>query len=731
MTEDSSIENPPMGNTDPREAWLGAVLDLRKELRFESRSQSGTSFVVVEDPVRNKFFQIGEREYGVIASFDGTQALRQLVESNSTGDVNEDLAIRVAQWLVQNNLAYASGADSSKRINQQVSSSQKAQLAGKLNPFSLKTKLFNPTRLLDAVFPVASFIFTKWFLIIWTIVAVMAMKTIYGSWDQMGSASIGIFSSGRWIWMLLLWLLLKVVHEGAHGIACRKYGGEVPEAGVLFLLFTPMPYVNVTSMWRFPSPWQRIVVSAAGMYVELFFSFIAILVWQYADGLVSSLAFDLFIMASVTTILFNANPLMRFDGYFILSDLLGIPNLYPKGTAWFGDRMKSLLLGTPKTPNLIPAGEFPQAAIYGSLAFGWKLLISISLTIGASVLFPKFGALLAIVAGVFWVAMPLFNQYKRMANSQQPIRGGRVAISAVTLLCALGALFFVFRAPATKSAPALVQYADETIVRSQAGGFVDEVFVTSGEQVATGQRLATLRNRELEDEVTTLACRVEEAKIQIRIHKQNEESGLARAVEETLGGLVEQWEDKKVQAQSLVVTAPFDGFVFDRNLDSLAGRFIRPGDPMLNIARDATKEIVVSIDQRDLESVRQNKEQDVRVLFSGMPVLHGRMVQFNPRATTVTTHPTLSAHLGGSLDVRPSTNPNQKESDPHAMELLDPRFTAHLAIESDNGKQLHSGQRGWAFIRSSRQSMGSYLYLAAHDWLQDKIELATQAAIVQ
>ena len=113
MTEDSSIENPPMGNTDPREAWLGAVLDLRKELRFESRSQSGTSFVVVEDPVRNKFFQIGEREYGVIASFDGTQALRQLVESNSTGDVNEDLAIRVAQWLVQNNLAYASGADSS------------------------------------------------------------------------------------------------------------------------------------------------------------------------------------------------------------------------------------------------------------------------------------------------------------------------------------------------------------------------------------------------------------------------------------------------------------------------------------------------------------------------------------------------------------------------------------------------------------------------------------------
>jgi len=356
MTEDSSIENPPMGNTDPREAWLGAVLDLRKELRFESRSQSGTSFVVVEDPVRNKFFQIGEREYGVIASFDGTQALRQLVESSSTGDVNEDLAIRVAQWLVQNNLAYASGADSSKRINQQVSSSQKAQLAGKLNPFSLKTKLFNPTRLLDAVFPVASFIFTKWFLIIWTIVAVMAMKTIYG------------------------------------------------------------------------------VVSAAGMYVELFFSFIAILVWQYADGLVSSLAFDLFIMASVTTILFNANPLMRFDGYFILSDLLGIPNLYPKGTAWFGDRMKSLLLGTPKTPNLIPAGEFPQAAIYGSLAFGWKLLISISLTIGASVLFPKFGALLAIVAGVFWVAMPLFNQYKRMAIVFRVPRPGhqiRAGIGAV------------------------------------------------------------------------------------------------------------------------------------------------------------------------------------------------------------------------------------------------------------------------------------------------------------
>jgi len=510
---------------DPNAQWLSAVLTLRKELRFETRTQSGKTFVIVEDPVRNKFFQIGTREFSLVSTIDGNQTMGELVSSMDDPSIGETFAAQVCQWLIQSNLAYGEGMDSSKRINAQVQSINKASLIGKLNPVSFKVKLFNPTKALDAIFPIAKFAFSKAFFVIWCIVAAIGLKTIWSQWDSMGNASAGILSGYGWVWLLVFWLVLKIVHEAAHGIACRKYGGEVPEAGVLMLLFTPMAYVNVTSMWRFASRWHRIVVAAAGMYVELFIAFISVVIWSRTEGLVADTAFQIFIMSSVTTILFNANPLMRFDGYFILSDILGVANLYPKGTKWFGDRMKSLVFGTPKTPNIIPRGEFLRCSIYGMMAFFWKILISISLTIGASVLLPNFGVFLAMIGAAMWIAMPLYQQYQQTigTKAKHPVSMRRLAVSIGTFAVVGGLLFFVLGAPATKSAPAVVQFSNETILRAESPGFIDEVLVESGAEVKEGDLLVRLRNHELLDEVTALSYDVQKSRIQIRIHQQSDE----------------------------------------------------------------------------------------------------------------------------------------------------------------------------------------------------------------
>lgn len=710
---------------DPNAQWLGAVLTLRKELRFETRTQAGKSFVIVEDPVRNKFFQIGTREFTLISAIDGRQTMGELMEGIDDENIGESFAVQVCQWLIQSNLAYSDAMDSSKRINAQVQSLQKASMIGKMNPISFKVKLFNPTQALTAIFPIAKFAFSKAFFIVWCIVAAIGLKTIWTHWDAMGSASTGILSGYGWAWMLAFWLILKVVHEAAHGIACRKYGGEVPEAGVLMLLFTPMAYVNVTSMWRFASRWHRIVVAAAGMYVELFIAFISVIVWSRTEGLVADTAFQIFIMSSVTTILFNANPLMRFDGYFILSDVLGVANLYPKGTKWFGDRMKSLLFGTPTAPNIIPRGEFWRCSIYGTMAFFWKILISISLTIGASVLLPNFGVLLAAIGAAMWIALPLYQQYQQTVGSKakHPISPKRLGLSLATIAGVAALLFFVLGAPATKSAPAVVQFSNETILRAESPGFIDEVLVTSGAEVKEGDLLVRLRNRELLDEVTALSCDVEEARIQVRIHQQNDELGLATVEEEHLAGLEKQLKEKSKMAESLEIRAPFDGFVFQRQLHNMHGQFVEQGDPVLNVAQHRSKEVIVSIDQRDLDSVKENQGQEIRVMISGMPVFRSRFTRVNPRATTNPTHPSLCAFAGGPLPVKGAANDSE---DGPSFELLSPRFSAELSLEDDISKSLHSGQRGLAFFKTGRQSMGSYLYLASCDWLRNKIELAMQ-----
>lgn len=710
---------------DPNAQWLGAVLTLRNELRFETRTQQGKNFVVIEDPVRNKFFQIGTRELSLISAIDGRQSMGELMESIDDPQVNEAFAVQVCQWLVQSNLAYNDAVDSSKRINAQVQSLQKASMIGKMNPISFKVKLFNPTKALSTIFPVAKFAFSKAFFIVWCIVAAIGLNTVWTHWDAMGSASTGILSGYGWLWLLVFWLLLKIVHEAAHGIACRKYGGEVPEAGVLMLLFTPMAYVNVTSMWRLASRWHRIVVAAAGMYIELFIAFISVIVWSQTEGLVADTAFQIFIMSSVTTILFNANPLMRFDGYFILSDVLGVANMYPKGTKWFGDRMKSLLLGTPTTPNIVPRSEFWRCSIYGTMAFFWKILISISLTIGASVLLPNFGAVLAAFGAAVWIAMPLYQQYQQTIGSKakHPVSPKRLVISLATVTGIMALLFFVLGAPATKSAPAVVQFSNETILRADSPGFIDEVLVTSGAQVKNGDLLIRLRNRELIDEVTALSCKVDQSRIQVRIHQQNDELGLATVEEEKLAGLEKQLAEKTEMAESLEIRAPFDGFVFQRQLHNMQGQFVEQGDPVLNVAQHRSKEVIVSIDQRDLDSVKENQGQEIRVMISGMPVFRSRFTRVNPRATTNPTHPSLCAFAGGPLPVKAAGSDSEDEA---SFELLSPRFSAELSLDDDISKTLHSGQRGLAFFKTGRQSMGSYLYLASCDWLRNKIELAMQ-----
>ena len=157
---------------DPNAQWLSAVLTLRQELRFDTRSEQGKSFVVIEDPVRNKFFRIGLSEFSLISAIDGQQTMTQIIgEIDGDESIDDSFAVQVAQWLIQSNLAYSNTMDSSKRINAQVKSLDKAAMMGKLNPISFKIKLFNPTRGLDAIFPVAKWLFSKAFFAIWCVVA--------------------------------------------------------------------------------------------------------------------------------------------------------------------------------------------------------------------------------------------------------------------------------------------------------------------------------------------------------------------------------------------------------------------------------------------------------------------------------------------------------------------------------------------------------------------------------
>ena len=631
--------------------WLASTVKLRPELRIDVRNEHEGLYIVLEDPVRNKFYSVGHKEYRFLSSLNGFTTVEDVVKAwDGDEAIDNKAAVKICQWAVQSNLIVGDEMDATARLEKQAEAIQKQQLMAKFNPISIKFKLFNPNRLLTRLTPLCSYFFTTTFVAVWCIVGIWALSCAFENWERLTTASVGILSDLRWLWLLIVWAALKIIHETAHGVACKRYGGEVNEAGVLLLLFTPMAYVNVTTSWRFSNRWHRIVVAGAGMYAELFISFIALIVWSsITDGIISDICYNIFFMSSVTTLLFNANPLMRFDGYYILADSLNITNMYTKGTKLFGEKLKSLFFGVPMATNICPRSEVRTVAIYGMLAFFWKITISIGLIIGASVLFYGLGKILGVIGAALFFGIPIWNQIKQLYGPNAPERppNRRVAFSASLVAFAIFSLFFVIKAPSTKSAPAIVLFKDETLIRAESEGFIKEIKVSDGEAVNRGQPLIVMRNPQIHLEIEKLKHEANAAKVLARKHRQSGELAFAQAEQEKIAGISKQLVEKNAQAESLTVKAPFDGIVYHRDLDSKLGSFAELGDTLVSMAEKKTKEVVVAIEQKDWEAFKSTAGKTMRVAIPSVPVFQASINRIDGRASDTPKHPSLCANLGG------------------------------------------------------------------------------------
>ena len=239
------------------------------------------------------------------------------------------------------------------------------------------------------------------------------------------------------------------------------------EAGLVLILFAPAAYVDVTSCWRFPSKWQRILVAAAGMYAELVIAGVAAIVWRQCDSaVIQHTLFNIILMASVSTLVFNANPLMRFDGYYLLADLLEIPNLSAEGTAAVQRMAKRLFWGISDASRVQVGWRGAVIRIYGVSAACWRVVVSASLITASVWLWHGAGVLLGVLGITAWFGLPLLNLVASVIdNTLKRHRCYCASGVAVVLTCLLLGLFVWMPWPGTIAAPAIVEYTDLSIVR--------------------------------------------------------------------------------------------------------------------------------------------------------------------------------------------------------------------------------------------------------------------------
>ncbi len=362
----------------------------------------------------------------------------------------------------------------------------------------------------------------------------------------------------NWIWLLTTWILLKCIHEAAHAIACKRHGGRVREMGVILILFAPMAYVDVTSSWRISSKWRRMQVAAAGMYIELLVAAAAIYWWSVTDSpFWSHLAHNIIVTAGLATILFNANPLMRFDGYYLVSDLLEIPNLYSEGAQRLHDAGRWLFFGERAMRPRAQGARGLLITAYGAAAACWRIVVCASLLIAASALWQGAGVALAGIAIAMWLSSILQKTFAELQRRLTEQPAGLARAAGITLVClaGVGIAWARIPAPGFVTAPGVVEFQDVEVVRSKADGFVQHVLALDGQTVAQGDPIIVLENRELDLRVKDLQLAILQTKLRQRQASDQQRPAASQIEQRNLQAQQEQLAELLLQQEQLHIRA--------------------------------------------------------------------------------------------------------------------------------------------------------------------------------
>ncbi len=701
---------------------------LRADVRCALQESQGKPYYQLEDPLNSRFYRLGIREWKLARQLDGERILRDILASmkDSEDALSTKEAVMLIRWLTQVQLATIEG-DTSHPI---FEAAAKAKRAGQVvNPLFLRVPLFNPDALLTRALPWLVWTLTPGAFVAWCVFCLFALSRVLMHWDRFASSFSNILAPNNWLFLFLAWVLLKVVHEFYHGLICKKYGGAVPRCGLVFIMFSPIAFVDVTSSWRFRSKWPRIYTAAGGMYVEFFVASVAALIWVETDRpVIAQLCQNIIIMASVSAVLFNANFLMRFDGYYILTDLIEIQNLYTTGQQFIRSLSRRYLLGLPVTKPLGDTKRDWLIRIYAFASLAWRWIFYLGIILAAAVMFRGAGIVLAVLAVVLWLCIPAIKFIKFLCygnDKEQPDRRRFFIITGTTTLVVLVILQLPW--PGGVSAVGVVDFEPLAIHRVDSPGFVKAIHVRSGERVKPGQLLATLQNPETMLELAEIELSIEESRVRSRILHRDDDVVNYQVETKKRESLARQREELAQKVENLTIYASTEGRVIGRDLDTLVGQYLSTGTTVMAIGDEHKKHVELSVAQKDVDFfLRQlHTSPTVRIRGRSGVIREASLDRVNPRATRTLSHPALAAPNGGPLAVR-AQDSKEGEDKSSKYELVEPRFLASVNLPDAYELGLRAGQLAKARVRAAGESIGSHLLGTIRRWMNKKLDTSQQ-----
>ncbi|MDQ2079106.1 HlyD family efflux transporter periplasmic adaptor subunit [Xanthobacteraceae bacterium Astr-EGSB] len=644
-----------------------ALLPLRQEIGLfpGPPALDGSPSWTLHDPSAHRFYRIGWPEFEILSRWGGASAgaIAKRIRAETTLAVEDEDVEEFGRFLLACDLLHVSGPQATAGLVGKAE--RRRESVGRWllhNYLFMRIPLLRPDAFLTAAYPLIAFVYTRAFAAAIVLIGLAGLYLVARQWDTFLATFVDMFTVQGLVWFAVTLAAMKVVHELGHAFTAKRFGCRVPSMGLALLVLVPMLYTDVNETWKLTSRRQRLAVGLAGVTAELGCAAIALCAWGFLPaGPARSVAFLVATSIWLATVLINLSPFMRFDGYYVLSDWLEVPNLHARAFAMAQWWMREKLFGFgDPVPEDLPPHRRTFMVAFGFATWIYRFI----LFVGIAVLVYHFafklaGVIMMVVEVVYFIVRPIWLEAKAWWSRRRDIRlNRRTVITMVVLAMLIGLVFVPWRSGVT--APAVLRSSQHVdVFVPEFGARVAEVSAAHGNAVEKGRRLVRLTSPDIDYRLGRTKGELDTLEWQMG-SRGLDAALLARSqvTEQEYQAALAEYRALSDQKRRLDVVTPIDGVVVDV-ADGLEAGTWMPAKARLMSIVDATGVVVEAyVDESDLDrlaegdSARFIGEADSRI---DIPL---RVTALSRASTRLLTEPALASVNGGPITVR---TPKQNE----------------------------------------------------------------------
>lgn len=653
---------------------------LRPNVNIHKQAFRGRIWYVIEDPFNNRFYRFRPQAYAFIARLSEHKTVeevwQQCLEEDPENAPGQPEVIRMLANLYQASLLQSDLSPDAARLFERHRRQKQRELKARLlSILFIRIPLFDPNRLLNRLMPFAGPFLGKFGLAIWLVTVLFGLKMVVDNAGALLDQTEGILAPGRLALLYLSFIGVKILHEAGHGLLTKKYGGEVHTAGIMLMVFNPIPYVDATAAWAFRERWKRVLVGSGGMIVELFLASIAAFVWASTDdGIWNAIAYNVMFVASVSTLLLNINPLMRFDGYYILSDLTDTPNLNQRSNKHVAFLAERYILGNKQAQSQAESTkEGFWLTVFAVAGWFYRLFIFAVILWFVADRFFGLGFIAAMVGVVTFFIVPIVRLINFLINEPR-IEEIRLRAQLISAAIAAAIVLFVGFVPMPYAfrSHGVIQALPHRQVYAASPGYLDAYMRPSLEWVRPGDRLYEMHNEELALGLRSAYAEREEIEALLQVAVNDPK--LKRPAERQRDAVEEKIRRLQTQLENLRFEAPIEGLWIMPRQEDFAGAFARRGSSIGLIVNPDQFEFVAVVRQRNAMHLFNREVLGATLRIPGQAEHKIPLVdlRFIPAEQQLLPHASLGWAGGGPIEVA--------MDDPEGTRAIEPFFLVRAAV---------------------------------------------------